>query len=835
MIGSARFGSALRRRLPTPAEASARALRLAEEAALWWRLADRPRVVGALLGLSAPLVIFGNTVLAVLFGLATIAAAPALRDRILRWRLQGLIFTPAGALGLATGLWWAATCLFSQDPWGSAEVVLRIAAFIAAACLIVMVLAERADARRLGETCFLVAFAACTVAAAIAMYGAEGLLRAFAPFTRDLTDPLTFFKSYMSVVALATPAALWIGWRRGGWLLACALASLIAGGFLIWGNGLQTGRAALGGLAAAAASVLLVRLMRRASPAIRRASAASLMAGAVALGGIVMLQLPAPPITEEQAADPPLPVIDLHRQAIWGFALDKALERPILGFGVNTINEAPGANEQVLDLNQEYIPSHPHNWVLEVFAETGAPGVLLLLASQLALALAFARQALTGRAGGYAALAVLAAFWVSSLANFSIWSAWWQIVFLACAALPAARLMGPTIVDREADAVPAADWRRIALCALALTLAALLALVWYARKTEEGYILYKRLFAESEFIYDDVRPEIEAVDPASLIRPEDAPALAAIRADVIAAIWGEAGLPAARGPAQVTPHDQAAYGLGRAVSGLQVERVEIPIEANYQSVGWILTPPDGTGRAVIYNHGYAGDVSQAQPLIDRLLRAGFTVAALNFPGYAENAYQRYDHPRFGPINFDHDFLLFFADRPLRFYIEPPIVVANHLRRAHGARSVDVIGFSAGGWVSATAAAVDPRFARSASVASFLPLYMRDRTNSGEWTPPHLYPPLLQATNYLEIPLLAAVGEDRAYLQIFNRYDRCCYRNRLGRLYEPAIKARLETLGQGGAFQVLLDESHARHEVSAWSGERLVDFLTAERGRPEDEN
>lgn len=825
MIQSFRSWKGIRRRLPTRDEVLDGGVRFAEEAALRWRMMDHPRATGALLGLAAPLVVFGNAVLGLLFGLAAIAAAPGLKDRILRWRLRGLALTPAGGLGIATALWWTATCLFSLDPWGSAEVVLRITLFVLAACLIVAVLAERIDARRLAEMLFVSAFAACTGLAAIAMYADDGLLRLFAPFTRDLTDSVTFFKSYTSVMAVATPVALWIGWRRGGWLLAAALSGLIAGAFLVWGDGSQIGRAGLVGLAAALAVVVFARALRDVAPVVRRSAAALLVAAGLALGGLVTALLPASPITQETAENPPLPVIDLHRQAIWGFVFDKALERPILGFGVNTINTAPGAKDEVLNLNQEYVPSHPHNWVLEVLSETGFPGLLLLLASQLALGFAFARRALMGRAGGYALLAALAGFWVSSLANFSIWSAWWQVTFLACLALPAARLMGPEIAEREADAAPRLDRRRLSLIALAALLTLMLVLVWYARRTEEGYILYKRLGAESPYVYDEIRPERLAVDPAALIDPTAPADVAALRTALSRAIWGEEAPPRDLQPAEVEALEAAPYDFdpnGTLVAA--AERFRVPIEGNYTAVGYIFRAAEPSGRAVVYQHGYAGDIHQAAPLIRSFLEQGVTVAALNFPGYAENAFRTDDHPQFGPVDYDNDFLLYFMERPMRAYIEPAIVAANRLRAAHGVEETSIVGFSAGGWVAGVAAAVDPRFAKSASVASYLPLYLRDRRNPGEWPPPHLYAPLIQAANYLEIPLLAAAGEGRRYLQVFNRYDRCCYMNRRGAVIQPAVSDRLDALGLGGAFGVAIDETHARHQISDWARARLIAFL-----------
>jgi hypothetical protein len=73
--------------------------------------------------------------------------------------------------------------------------------------------------------------------------------------------------------------------------------------------------------------------------------------------------------------------------------------------------------------------------------------------------------------------------------------------------------------------------------------------------------------------------------------------------------------------------------------------------------------------------------------------------------------------------------------------------------------------------------------------------------------------------------MATDGAARELTQIFNRYDRCCYRNTLARLYEPAVRDAAETLGTG-RFRVLIDESHADHKVSDWAVARIMESLAA---------
>ncbi len=161
-----------------------------------------------------------------------------------------------------------------------------------------------------------------------------------------------------------------------------------------------------------------------------------------------------------------------------------------------------------------------------------------------------------------------------------------------------------------------------------------------------------------------------------------------------------------------------------------------------------------------------------------------------------------------------------ADHPIRFYVEPIVVVLNYASKTGGYDSFDIIGFSAGGWTAGIAAAVDLRLRYAYSVAGGYPLYLRAGVHKNQSAPPQLYGPLVRAANYLDMYVLAAAGLGRRFLQVFNRFDRCCFANTLGRLYEPAVKAAVKDVNAGGAFTVLIDETHADHKVSKWAIDQI---------------
>lgn len=145
-------------------------------------------------------------------------------------------------------------------------------------------------------------------------------------------------------------------------------------------------------------------------------------------------------ITAEFSPYVPLALIDIHRQAIWAFAFERALSSPWLGHGINRSNFIAGSQFNIIGIpggrGGEFIPSHPHNWLLEIFLETGGIGALATLIAVVWFHLSLFRRYLAGKDPMVLAiLATTAGYWASGLFNFSFWSAWWQVAYLVTIAL----------------------------------------------------------------------------------------------------------------------------------------------------------------------------------------------------------------------------------------------------------------------------------------------------------------------------------------------------------------------------------------------------------------
>ncbi len=375
------------------------------------------------LGLSVPMILFGKAVGGALFVVmsvlvlvapgreATFRALASLHKRPLVWVLLALFAV------------WAVSVAGSIDPMKSAQVWLRMIAFLTLAAAI--------WARMMCEPALLDRTLTVLVLASVAT-GVAALIGIFLLPEQIAALGLKLPKYYASAVACLVPLVVWAGFRAGGRmrLLAIAYPALAVGAIA----GMSS-RSAVAGLAFSALAMGLAWGARNVS----RRTALLLMVAAIAAACIVLafIFVNLPPLPYQPDSEPFIPsaLIDKHRQVIWSFTLNLVGQAPLFGHGLDVINEVTGAGQRIVGIGSEYIPSHPHNWILEVLVETGVVGLSLM-----AIALTFAAYGVlsnlrAGMPGALAALGVFAAFWSASLFNFSIWSAWWQVSFLVLYAI----------------------------------------------------------------------------------------------------------------------------------------------------------------------------------------------------------------------------------------------------------------------------------------------------------------------------------------------------------------------------------------------------------------
>ena len=126
------------------------------------------------------------------------------------------------------------------------------------------------------------------------------------------------------------------------------------------------------------------------------------------------------------------PNSEVHRFAIWQFAVDRILEQPIFGWGLDSSRVFPGGNEQIFlftkaDLSAAKgaaMPLPPHNLIIQIWLELGLVG-LGLISGLIALAWRGISHVRSGRAGAATAMATVASGFVLAQLGFGVWQGWW--------------------------------------------------------------------------------------------------------------------------------------------------------------------------------------------------------------------------------------------------------------------------------------------------------------------------------------------------------------------------------------------------------------------------
>ncbi len=351
-------------------------------------------------------------------------------------------------------------------------------------------------------------------------------------------------------------------------------------------------------------------------------------------------------------------------------------------------------------------------------------------------------------------------------------------------------------------------------------------------------IIVKKMTSPDQYRYEEINPKYLETDPKKLINFSDQSDLVEKRKALKKVIFGSAlefslsGIKVVK-DVQNNPSDCKAvrryqninckavdYKTWKNLAG--IDQLQIPIiedmKAKYKDEERLLNhttyitffrAAKKTNRLVIYHHGLAGVYHDQFRHLEALIGQEYDVLAFNSFGYGLNKRPGNYLPGDLPATPD----------PFHVFFKPVDLALTYALKQRPYKSVDMIGLSAGGWAVSVVAAYDTRIRSSYPVSGVFPVYLREKK---ERPAPQLYPPLLKAATYPEMFVLGSSGKGRRQMQIFNRYDRCCYRNLKGKLYEKAVKEALSSLGETpDSFTVLIDETHARHKISAFGMKAIL--------------
>jgi len=385
-----------------------------------------------------------------LLGLALILALVLLTiESGARQRVWGTVRSPQGLAVAAIFAAWAITVWFSVDPQGSLKIGGRTGLFILGAVVVWAVLAEHKETHRLVWRALLLSAVILTGLSVLSLLGVPVIQPLLIGKIVDPKLPHLFFKAFAATTMCLIPAVIWAGrqlggkWRWWGYAFApLALAVML----------LTYNRSALAGLIAMTLTgILLLALAKRRHTKAMIATAIAAAGGTIAWVATREVQHLA--LLEKLAGKPmhvatylPTWLLDPHRQNIWKFAYDRFLDHPWVGNGIDQLNRLPGAKMPVpgLDSSAALVPSHPHNWALEILGETGIIGFLPVVIALTFIAWKLARRYLqNANEADLALFTLMAGFWASALFNFSIWAVWWQLTFFMLFAIIAATRSKP--------------------------------------------------------------------------------------------------------------------------------------------------------------------------------------------------------------------------------------------------------------------------------------------------------------------------------------------------------------------------------------------------------
>lgn len=392
------------------------------------------RLAAVALGLAMLALLNSRGAFAAAVGVGVLATlfSPGFAETSYRFRLA--VVTPPVMMAAAVLVAWIPSTITSSFPWESIQVQARMALFLVFGVWVYAYFVDRPCALDLLLKTLFIGLAFGVVVANAGVWGfPELMLLIKGQPAVDAKQAILMVKAFASAAVVLIPLVLWAGWRLGGRWKGGAVVLVVGLLALI---GLADSRAGMAGLLGAIGAGLLAFAVRTET----RWRAAGLLFVLAVVAAVLLVVLagrnPVPVLPDRLLSFPPW-LVDPHRQLIWRYTVELMTLSPWTGWGINTIDMVPPPpGMSAIAFGMPTMPSHPHNWFLEIFAETGVVGGVPMLVAVIGLFVApVLRYRREGDLRFVIVLSASGAFWVSGLFNFSFWSAWWQVSYILIVAL----------------------------------------------------------------------------------------------------------------------------------------------------------------------------------------------------------------------------------------------------------------------------------------------------------------------------------------------------------------------------------------------------------------
>lgn len=257
----------------------------------------------------------------------------------------------------------------------------------------------------------------------------------------------------------------------------------------------------------------------------------------------------------------------------------------------------------------------------------------------------------------------------------------------------------------------------------------------------------------------------------------------------------------------------------------KIQKFEVNMINGVNSIVYHFIPKNPNNKLIIYIQGHDGDFFNGIETIETLINKGYSVAAFSMPLTGMNN-QPVVETDFGKMQIlSHKYFELLDDSKfssMLYFFEPINVVINYLEKEFHYTQFHAIGISGGGWTVTVYSTLDERISKIFSVAGSVPFYMRSSDkNIGDYE--QINSEFYRIANYLELYTIASIGPSKNLIQIFNKYDPCCFSGENFN-YEDLIKEKISQINSGGNFKIYLDENTRKHEISKWSMNKILEEL-----------
>ena len=255
----------------------------------------------------------------------------------------------------------------------------------------------------------------------------------------------------------------------------------------------------------------------------------------------------------------------------------------------------------------------------------------------------------------------------------------------------------------------------------------------------------------------------------------------------------------------------------------QINKISVTMEHGINSESYLFLSNESNNKLIIYHQGHDGDFYLGINTIDFFLKNNYNVLAFSMPLHGMNSQPIVEIPRIGTMKlFLHQQLQLLDNSEfssMKFFVEPIYASLELIEKKYNFEQYNMIGISGGGWTSTIYPVVDDRISKSFSIAGGLPIALRSNfEDKGDYE--QVLPEMYRLMNYAEMYVLASIGDERKHIQIFNKYDPCCYAGEKHEMYKDSIKLKIKELGTG-YFESYTDSTHKEHKISQFSLELVI--------------